>query len=163
MNDQEVRNAKRFNYIAFAVLCGCIVAVIGGLVWLNNRPVDPCLKTDALKQKGADLVLADGICYELEKPLRLADFCDFDKWVLLREAQTGDHILTVKLGDEYELAFYEGGIAEAFYGYAQKHYLSTAWYSVPDSDISAIAQYVKENGTIQQPLLGPGSWFIIHE
>lgn len=165
MSEQEVRKAKRFNYTVFTVLCVCILAFIGWTFWVCNRPIDPDLKPEQLEQAvdGSYLALVGDTCYELATADGLADLCQFDSWKQIDRPEKGDYVLTLRMGEAYELAFFENGIAEAFNGYSRKHHVSTAWYRVPEDVGDAVAEYIRENGILRQPLLGSGSWFIINE
>lgn len=162
MNEQDVKRAKRFNYIVFALLCALILAAAACVVWLQNWPIDPSLEPETLRQAvdGAFLALVGDSCYELEAGDIDAALFGFESWVQIDSPQAGGYILTLKMGDQYELAFYEGGFAQAFNGYSRKYHLSTAWYTVPADVACAVAERIMTCGTLREPA---GNWFIINK
>ena len=165
MQEKEMQKAKRFNNIAFGVVCACVIAAAGFLFWLCNWPIDPALETAQLEQavSGASLALAGESCYELENGEGLMSLCQFDSWTQVEQPGEAKHILTLKLAEEYELAFYEGGYVQAYFGYSRRFHLDTVWYAVPGDLAGAVADYVTANGTIRETALGPGSLFAIDE
>ena len=155
-------------YIALTIsFCICIGAAAGLVIWRHHWPVDPYLETAHLSKavSYSTLVLAEDTCYEICPDAAFGELFAFDRWKATKEAGLREyrHILTVKLGDEYELALREGGIAEAFNGYSRKYHTATAWYRIPEDVAAEVLEYVKNNGIIRQPLLGPESWFLINE
>lgn len=165
MQENEVKKAKRFNYIVFGVLSACIFAVAGWILWQNSRAVAPVLEIEELANnvQYADLALVGDTCYALEESQELSALCEFPEWKETESRQAGVRILTLKLGEEYELAFYEGGLAKAYYGYSSRKYLDTAWYAVPEDAAAAVAEYICSCGTVREPYLGASSWFILDE
>lgn len=144
-----------------------LLAVLMGLgFWVLNRPLSPCVTTDSLAQAlsyGGHLILVEDVCYEMDAYETVGELCDPTGWEPGTQTLAGKRILTIKLGDEYELAFYENGIAQAYYGYAAGGTRGNAWYCVPEITADSIAQYVRSHGTLREPMLGSGSWFTLNE
>ena len=165
MNDRDIRKAKTFNYSVFTVLSVLIILLLCFILYLSDLPIDPYLQTDQLARylRYTDLALVNGICYELKNGEMFDTMIHFEVWVQSESKQPTAHILTLKLMDEYELAFYEGGWAQAYYGYSDWKHQDKAWYQVPETLSAALADYVEENGTVRESYLGASSWFELAE
>lgn len=161
MEEREVRKAKRFLYTAFAVVCILLLMTGSFFFYLFHRPIAPELEAQKLEEmtESVTLVCLGKTCYEFDGGKNLSGLCTFDAWISCSRPEMQTHILSMKLGDEYELALYTGGYAKAYYGYSSDKYLDTAWYKIPDSAVRELTTYITENGTVRQPLLGAGSWF----
>ncbi len=165
MKEQEIQKTKRFIKTAFGIVCAGVLVLACLAAWLCSRPVDPSLKPEALEPavSNAYLALLDDSCYELETGEGLAQLCGFDSWTQTERPETVTHILTLHLAEEYELAFYQGGVVQAYYGYSSRFQRDRVWYEVPEDAAEAVAEFVMKNGTPREPTLGPGSWFTIDE
>lgn len=167
MDQLAYRRAKHFILSVFSIFCILITAFTCWLLWRQSWPIDPYLETEHLKKavSYSNLALVGDFCYEFSAGENFTQLCAFDSWKQTKSDNfhSNKHILTLKLGDEYEMAFREGGIVEVFNGYSAKHHVSTAWYVIPEDISASVAEYIQRVGTVRQPLLGPGSWFIINK
>lgn len=164
--EQESKKAKRFNLIAFAIVCAFVLAVAGLFYWLCNLPASEMLETQRLEanvQQPKLNVLLEDTCYELDGGEALADLCSFESWEVTDRPEPGEHILTIRLAELYEIAFYENGVAQAYDGYSPTLQLSNLWYQVPEDAAAALADYVRGNGTVREVTLGAASLFRIDE
>ena len=148
---------------AIAIICLC--ALIGGGLWYANRPVSEILAPERLEAQLASggMVLLGDTVYETESGCDLSQFVDISRWDLEKPGDVGKRILTVQLGDEYEMAFYENGWIKAYDGYAGWHVRGTVWYKVTEQDLEEMIEYIQTNGSLKEPLLGPESWFVLHD
>lgn len=170
MDTQEVKKAKKLILTTFLMVVVIVCVVIGAAFvfsfLLRSRPLSPNLTRESVASAmGANSfqVLVGEDCYLLENSQPLNSFCDFSQWTEGKPASVGARVLTVELAEEYELAFYEGGAAQAYDGYSSTRYQSTVWYTVPDTEATDLAAYIQANGSIQEMRLGPSSWFTLVE
>ena len=150
-------------FVCLAVLLVCC---------LEPMPVSEMVTIGYLEQtvQGAGLALCGDTVYEFEQPHSLDALCMFHTWQEAqvsrqtgKPADAGEFLLSIKIGDLYELAFYGNGFAYAYYGYASYNVQDHAWYSVPEDVARELIEYIEDNGTLRQPYLGPESWFAIHK
>ena len=143
-----------------------LCALIWLALWYARRPVAGYLTPERLEENlatGGRLVLVGDTCYELEDQRDLGGFCDFSHWYDGNGSDAGERILTVHLGDEYEIAFYENDWVKAYDGYASWKTRGTVWYKVTEQNTQAMIEYIRANGVIKKPHLGPESWFVLHD
>ena len=143
-----------------------VCVVIGFSLWFTNRPVSEYLTVERLEENmatGGRLVLVGETCYELDGEESLAGFCDFSHWYEGKGKDPGQRLLTVHIGDQYELAFYENGWAKAYDGYASWTTRDTVWYKVTEQDTEEMIEYIQANAMQKVPFLGPESWFVLHD
>lgn len=161
MKEQEDKISKRFVYTAFRIFFALVFTIVGFFVWLRNRPIAPQLELNALISscEKADLAWVEGSCYDFDSGEDFGQICSFAEWMPLKKGVEGEHILSVKLADEYEVAFYSCGAVKAYFGYSGFGYSDTAWYQASDDIVRNAVEFVRTHGTIRQPLLGAGAWF----
>lgn len=161
MQEREVRAAKRFAYLTFGIVITMILVIAGLFIWLCNRPISPELEIGALSNAvdGVYLAWIDDTCYELTAGDALSDLCGFSEWKRIDNQVKEHNILSVKLADEYELAFYEGRLVMAYYGYSTSKYRDRVWYQIPENVTESICEYIVANGHVRNPMLGAASWF----
>jgi len=166
METQGERKAKRRLICSFSLLCVFLAGLVVLILLYKNRPVSPQLTMENVQSAMNDSayqVLMQGTCYFLETEESLSSCCEFDSWEPGKPAVTGTHIMTFKLAEEYELAFYEGGAALVYDGYSGWKYRGKIWYTVPETAIKKLEVRVTEHGIPQEMYLGPASWFAITE
>lgn len=172
----EARKAKGF-HAAHAVIIACVLLIAVGVGaawnWVMNIPVSPQVTVEKLEEnmEYCYIALHDDTCYELNTTDMLAQQCGFTGWEAYYLSQyeqkpeyAGEHILTLRLGEDYEVAFYDGGYAMAYYGYANtRKYQNSAWYTVPEDTAQKLVEYIRSNAAVREVYLGADSWFSIDE
>lgn len=166
MDKQEVTRARRFILTSFTATVVILATIVGfALIW-ENRPISPSLTLDNLEQAlyndGYQILLGD-TCYLLKEGSPMIDLCRFSEWRQEAPNTEPRRILTIRMAEAYELALYEGGWAKGYDGYSSSKYRETVWYKVPDDSVSAVSDYVREAGTVQEMYLEPSSWFVLVE
>ena len=105
MDSCEVKRARRVIVIAFFLVCAAVVFVLC-VLWIEiNRPLSPQLTIENLKSamKATEYqVLMGGECYLLTDCEDLGSLCCYDSWEQVKNNGSGEHILTFKLGEQYE-------------------------------------------------------------
>lgn len=163
MDSKEVKQSKRLILTAFSVVCTVTVLIL--FCMNSRRPISPQLTRENLAlAMGASAyqVFCEESCYLLPEAPPAA-LCQFDNWTEVRTAGDGKHILTFKLAEQYELAFYENGYAQAYDGYSSSKYRGNIWYQIPENVTLELMEYVSANGVPQEIFLGPESWFVLTE
>ena len=166
MDIQDVKTAKRSIIVSFSVLCALLAALGIWILWYGNRPVSPQLTVESLEKAmnaSAYQVLMADTCLIVEDSVPLSGYCGFDSWKQKKPDSAGTHIMTIRLGEEWELALYEGGSALAYDGYCSSKYRGRVWYQIPESAASELADYFRANGRVQEMGLGPAAWFAVTE
>ena len=166
MDKQEANRARRFILTAFAATVVILVTIVCFALLWENRPISPSLTINNLEQAMCNddyQVLLGDTCYLLQQSNPLGDFCRFLEWRQDKPDIEPRRILTIRLAEAYELAFYEEGWAKGYDGYCSSKYREVAWYKVPDNSASAISDYVREAGIVQEMYLGPSGWFELVE
>lgn len=166
MDSQEIRRAKQFVVFAFSVVCVLAALLLCLFLFETGKPVSPQLTVEnlssAMNVTSYQVLMGDS-CYRLQDCISLVPVCQFGSWIEEVPAEPPQLLLTFKLAEEYELAFYENGFAQAYDGYSSRKYQGNVWYQVPENVASELAAYIAENGTPQQMGIGPESWFVLTE
>lgn len=147
--ETQIKKAKRFNYIVFAISAALLVALAVGIIAELNKPNDPSIKTDGLTtalQGKRILTKANAAFYKLDGSKQLTDLCRFSEWKKCERFNPADEVVTFHLGNTYSLTLYADGHAAAN-GYPEKGMKSNIWYTVPGDVARAVADYVVAHGT----------------
>lgn len=126
--EKEVRRGVRFNQIALAALA--VLAAVGAwalLSWLS-RPLDGTITPD-----GSGLV----------------DTLDLESWTVTQKEAEGEPLAVFRLGEDYQLALYEGGLAYVWNGYAPPDTTGAVWYTIPEGTAQAAADLLKTDGQVE--------------
>lgn len=118
----------RFNQIALAALA--VLAAVGAwalLSWLS-RPLDGTITPD-----GSGLV----------------DTLDLESWTVTQKEAEGEPLAVFRLGEDYQLALYEGGLAYVWNGYAPPDTTGAVWYTIPEGTAQAAADLLKTDGQVE--------------
>ena len=148
--EQQIKKAKRFNYIVFAIAAALLVALAVGIIAELNKPYDPSIKTDGLTaalQGKQILTKANAAFYKLDGGKELTDLCRFGEWKKCDRFNPTDEVVTFHLGNTYSLTLYADGHAAAANGHAEKGKNSNICYTVPGGAAKAVADYVAAHGT----------------
>lgn len=148
--EQQIKKAKRFNYIVFAIAAALLVALAVGIIAGLNKPYDPSIKTDGLVtalQGKQILTKANAAFYKLDGSKALTDLCRFSEWKKCERFNPADEIVTFHLGNTYSLTLYADGHAAAANGHPEKGKNSNIWYTVPGDAAIAVADYAAAHGT----------------
>lgn len=161
---QNCTREKRVIILSFAALVLIFSILSIAILFWTFRPYSPQLTLERLEtamNSDAYQVLVGDICYLLDSCEPLADFCQFSQWQESNSNKAGAHILTIRLAEEWELAFYENGYAKAYDGYCSNTYKDTVWYTVPAGVAETLQEHIISVGTEKDMFLGPASWFAI--
>ena len=162
---------KRFRWVCIGLIGAVILLIVAAALDVGKQTPAQTLSLDNLQNRVAysTMALYQDTCYEFTGDA-LPELCDFAAWKSAelsfwedRPKGAGRHCLTLHMGDCYEIAFYEGGYALAFDGYAGFREKDTAWYIAPEGVQLALINYILENGTVRDVYLGADSWFSIDE
>lgn len=148
--EKEVRRGVRFNKIALAALA--VLAAIGMWALLSwfSRPLDDSITPDGLAENLTDGALGKtgGVYYVLPDGSGLVDTLSLPDWTITQD--TAEEPLAVFcLGEDYQLALYEGDLARAWNGYAPSDAMDTAWYTMPEGTSAAAAALLRSDGQIE--------------
>ena len=149
--EKEVRRGVRFNQIALAVLA--VLAAVGAwalLSWLS-RPLDGTITPDGLAENLTDGALGKtgGVYYALPDGSGLVDTLDLESWTVTQEEAEGEPLAVFRLGEDYRLALYEGGLAHVWNGYAPPDTTGAVWYTIPEGTAQAAADLLKTDGQVE--------------
>ncbi len=73
------------------------------------------------------------------------------KWEKAAGRDGGDKVITITVGTQHEITFFDNGRAMIYYGYASVVEKDRRYYNVTlDSDIDNLYDYCVENGTVPE-------------
>ena len=148
--EKEVRRGVRFNKIALAVLAVLAVVGVWALLSWFSRPLDDSITPDGLAENLTDGALGKtgGVYYVLPDGSGLVDTLSLPDWTITQD--TAEEPLAVFcLGEDYQLALYEGDLARAWNGYAPSDAMDTAWYTMPEGTSAAAAALLRSDGQVE--------------
>ena len=148
--EQQIKKAKRANYIIFAIAAALLVALAVGLICELNKPYDKGVQADGLRAAlGGSRVLtkADGAYYQFDGSAAFTSLLKLDEWKKCDRVYPTDEVVTFHLGRQYSLTLYGDGHAVATNGYAEKGSRGEAFYEIPADVAKAAAAYVEKSGT----------------
>lgn len=148
--EQQLKKAKRFNYIVFTLAAALLIALTVGIIAELNKPYDPSIKTDGLTtalQGKQILTKAGASFYKLDGSAALTDLFRFSEWKKCDRFNPADEAATFHLAGQYSLTLYTDGHAAASNGYAAKGKRGNIWYEVPGDVAKAVKAYVEAHGT----------------
>ena len=148
--EKEVRRGVRFNKIALAALAVLAVVGVWGLLSWFSRPLDDSITPDGLAENLTDGALGKtgGVYYVLPDGSGLVDTLSLPDWTITQD--TAEEPLAVFcLGEDYQLALYEGDLARAWNGYAPSDAMDTAWYTMPEGTSAAAAALLRSDGQVE--------------
>lgn len=149
---KEASRAVRFNKIALAALA--LLAVVGVwalLSWLS-RPLDQNITPDILAENlSVDQALGKtgGVYYVLSDTDGLVDALSLPDWTITQDTAEEEPLAVFRLGEDYQLALYEGDLARVWNGYAPSDTTDTAWYTMPEGTSAAVAALLKTAGQVE--------------
>ena len=149
--EREVRRGVRFNRIALAALA--VLAAIGmwALLRWTGRPLDQNITPNVLAENlSGDTALGKigEVYYVLSDTEELVDTLSLPDWTITQD--TAEEPLAVFcLGEDYQLALYEGDLARAWNGYAPSDAMDTAWYTMPEGTSAAAAALLRSDGQVE--------------
>lgn len=148
--EQQIKKAKRFNYIVFTLAAALLIALAVGIIAELNKPYDPSIKADGLTtalQGKQILTKAGASFYKLDGSAALTDLFRFSEWKKCDRFNPADEAATFHLAGQYSLTLYTDGHAAASNGYAAKGKRGSIWYEVPGDISKAVKDYVEAHGT----------------
>ena len=149
--ERNVRRGVRFNKIALAVLALLAVVGVWGLLSWFSRPLDDSITPDGLAENLTDGALGKtgGVYYALPDGSGLVDTLDLEGWTVTQEEAEGEPLAVFRLGEDYQLALYEGGLAHVWNGYAPPDTTGAVWYTIPEGTAQAAADLLKTDGQVE--------------
>lgn len=81
------------------------------------------------------------------------DICEMieGEWKKAGGRDGGEKVLTVTVGTQHEITFFDNGRAMIYYGFTTVFEKDRCYYSVDlDSDLDSLYDYVEENGTVPE-------------
>ena len=149
--EKEVRRGVRFNQIALAALALLAVVGVWGLLSWFSRPLDDSITPDGLagQLRGGALGKTGGVYYALPDGSGLVDTLDLESWTVTQEEAEGEPLAVFRLGEDYRLALYEGGLAHVWNGYAPPGTTGAVWYTIPEGTAQAAADLLKTDGQVE--------------
>lgn len=150
--EQEARRGVRFNKIALVVLA--LLAVIGVWALLSrfSRPLDQNITPDILAENLSEdqaLGKIGDVYYVLSDTEGLVDTLSLPDWTITQDTVEEEPLAVLRLGEDYELALYEGDLARAWNGYAPSDTTDTAWYTMPEGTSDAVAALLRTDGQVE--------------
>ena len=149
--EKEVRRGVRFNQIALAVLALLAVVGVWGLLSWFSRPLDDSITPDGLagQLRGGALGKTGGVYYALPDGRGLVDTLDLESWTVTQEEAEGEPLAVFRLGEDYQLALYEGGLAYVWTGYAPPDTTGAVGYPISEGPPPAAADRPKTDGQVE--------------
>lgn len=145
----EVRRAVRANKMILFLMAVLCCALLAGVLRLALRPLGEHVTLEglaaALEGDSLDARTAEAD-YEVERPSGLAELLALDSWIRTEGPAVPEEPLAVlRFGEEYELALYPGGLAEAWDGYAGPGVRGAAWYQIPEEAADGLLTWLEEH------------------
>ena len=151
--DKNIKRAKRFNYIVFAIVAILVIALIIAVVAFIFRPavytitipgIQSNMETQTILAKVGDAY------YQAEPKDEFVELFSFDDWEQISTVPAGEPVLLLQLAELYVIEFYADGQVAAYDGYSPIGYKSYAYYAIPGNTVDQIINSLQENGTIHQ-------------
>ena len=157
MDEKDIKKAKRFNYIVFAIVDVLIIAVIVALIWLprDNQNLDGERVFDQLQLRATNgnatlVYIEDEEHYVNFDEAFLTSFWQTYAFLETEETAEDRPVLTVHLSESYDMSFYEGGLVRVYDGYAGTLQRSEQWYVMKGDGHHTIRDYVLSYGITEE-------------
>lgn len=131
------------------LLCAITLFALCSCALTEESDIDATL--EALKDAEeitAHLYADEEISYTLEVTDELCDLVS-GKWEAAGGQDGGKKVLTLTVGTQHEITFFDNGVAMVYYGYANVLEKDRRYYTVAlDCELDELYDYIEENGKV---------------
>ena len=149
--EKEIKKAKRFIRITFAVFCLLATGMVSLMIAYVTRPLDVYVTTEEIQREIGErnqgiLIKTEDSYYEASASGTFAACFSFDQWKQTSAVPKGEPIVQIQFAELWVVELYADGQAAAYNGYAPMRCKSCAYYRIPEDALEKIRLYLKEKG-----------------